>query len=180
MNIRIVSMTLLIICQLISTTLFADDNSDTMRALRAKEIKSGAVGKTINEGAENPKAVVWVITDLNCRYCTKIHQEVEKYKDLGIQLRFILFPRQGLGSPGYNKLVAIWNAKDPAAALHSAMQGQAIPSASGENPVKSHMALGRRWRLEGTPTVVFEDGTLWSGYYSPEKLAREAIKRSGA
>jgi len=154
----------------------AEDSA--LRAERQAKLKTNL--NEIVYAVESPKAVIHIFTDLNCGYCRKLHRTLSTLNELGIQVQIMAMPRQGEGSPSYNKFVSIWCSNDPKKQLDQAMDGEAIEPKHCENPVKQHLALGQEWGLIGTPTVVFSDGTLKPGYTSPDKLAKEAIQRSGS
>ena len=55
---------------------------------------------------------VTVFTDVDCGYCAKLHREMQTYLDVGIEVRYLAFPRAGVGSESYNKIVSVWCADD--------------------------------------------------------------------
>ncbi len=126
------------------------------------------------------KAVVTVFTDPDCGYCRKLHAEISQLLDLGIELRYLAFPRQGVGSPTYTKMESVWCSKDPKEAMTNAMQGEAVSvgTCSSAKEIEAQLELGQKIGINGTPTLVFADGTLVGGYLSAEKLAKEAIKHN--
>ncbi|MCB1674449.1 MAG: thioredoxin fold domain-containing protein, partial [Pseudomonadales bacterium] len=50
------------------------------------------------------KGVVYVFTDVDCGYCRKIHQEVPVMNNMGIEVRYLAFPRAGYPSPTSQKM----------------------------------------------------------------------------
>ncbi len=128
---------------------------------------------------EETKAVITIFTDLDCSYCRKLHAEIPKLVDMGIEVRYLAFPRQGVGSPAYDTLVAIWCARDRSEAMTQAMHGQSPGIMTCANPVENHMRLGQKAGIAGTPTIIFADGTMSPGYSSASRLARDAIKHKG-
>ena len=60
------------------------------------------------------KSHITVFTDTTCPYCHKLHAEVPELNKRGIEVRYVAFPRQGLGSPGDEQLQAVWCSKDVA------------------------------------------------------------------
>jgi thiol:disulfide interchange protein DsbC len=121
---------------------------------------------------EKPKHTVTVFTDIDCPYCRKMHQQMEAYNELGIAIRYLAFPRAGIGSKSYDKAVAAWCARDRQAALTAAKAGEPVESDTEncDNPVDGHLALSRKLGLTGTPALIFEDGTLVPGYLPPARL----------
>jgi len=124
------------------------------------------------------KHVVYVFTDIDCGYCRKLHSEMDQYMAAGIEIRYLFFPRAGLGSDSYNKAVAVWCAKDRQAALTKAKKGEAIEMKECDNPVKDHMQLGEELGASGTPMLVTEKGTIIPGYVNAISLAQGLDKES--
>jgi thiol:disulfide interchange protein DsbC len=124
------------------------------------------------------KGVVTVFTDTDCGYCRKLHSEVAQLVELGIEVRYLAFPRQGVGSPTYDQMVSVWCAKDRAKALSDAMDGKEIETKTCQNNLAEQFSIGQKMGLNGTPTLLFPDGTLVGGYVPAEKLAKEAMKHN--
>lgn len=122
--------------------------------------------------SENVKATVTVFTDIDCGYCRKLHREVPALNELGIAVRYLAYPRAGVGSASYDKAVSAWCAEDPNGALTRAKAGQEIEQAICANPVAAHYALGDQFGVTGTPAIFFEDGRLQPGYLPAEEMAR--------
>ena len=104
-------------------------------------------------GAGKVKATVTVFTDIDCGYCRKLHQEVPELNRLGIAVRYLAYPRAGIDSDSYNKIVSAWCSNDPLGALTKAKRGEAIPTRKCDNPVARQYALGSEVGVTGTPTV---------------------------
>jgi thiol:disulfide interchange protein DsbC len=122
-----------------------------------------AVGET--------KGVVNVFTDVDCGYCRKLHQEVPALNQMGIEVRYLAYPRAGVGSRSYQKIVSAWCAADPNKAMTQLKSGMEIPDVSCENPVAAQFDLGREVGVTGTPAIVLEDGRLLPGYMPAAELA---------
>ncbi|MCB1615023.1 MAG: DsbC family protein, partial [Pseudomonadales bacterium] len=58
------------------------------------------------------KGVLNVFTDVDCGYCQKLHSEMPELNALGIEVRYLAFPRAGLGSASYQKIASAWCADD--------------------------------------------------------------------
>lgn len=117
------------------------------------------------------RATVNVFTDVDCGFCRKFHQEVPALNDMGIEVRYLAYPRAGLQSAAYNKLVSAWCSTDPAAALTRLKAGQSIPPKTCENPVSRHYSLGQRAGISGTPAIITTDGRIVGGYLEADRLA---------
>ena len=121
---------------------------------------------------EPTKATITVFTDIDCGYCRKLHQEVPELNRLGVAVRYLAYPRAGIGSDSYDKAVAVWCADNPQKALTNSKAGKDIEMKTCVNPVEEHYAMGDAFGVTGTPAVVYEDGTLQAGYLPALDMAR--------
>lgn len=117
------------------------------------------------------KHTITVFTDTTCGYCRKLHQEMSQLNELGVKVRYMLFPRSGLSSPSYNVLQSIWCADDQQKAMNLAKSGGDITEKTCENPIKRHMEIANEFGLRGTPFIVTEKGTVINGYRPATELA---------
>ncbi len=124
------------------------------------------------------KSIVTVFTDPDCGYCRKLHEEIPKLLDLGIEVRYLAYPRQGMGSSTYTKMESVWCSNNRKEAMDHIMSGDEIKTIHCKNTIPDQMALGQKIGINGTPTLIFADGTLYGGYLSAAALAREALKHS--
>ncbi len=119
------------------------------------------------------KASVVVFTDVDCGYCRKLHNEVPKMNALGIQVKYMAYPRAGVGSKSYEKIASAWCAENPQDALTKLKSGETIPTnVCDGNPVPQHFNFAMRAGLTGTPAIILDSGQLIPGYLTAEKLAR--------
>jgi thiol:disulfide interchange protein DsbC len=123
-------------------------------------------------GPKDAKHTVTVFTDVECPYCVKLHQEVPELNRQGVRVRYLAFPRNGLTSPGYRKTVSVWCAEDRQQALTDAKAGKPVPEKTCDNPVADHFELGQALGVNGTPTLILEDGRLIPGYVPAARLVR--------
>ncbi len=122
---------------------------------------------------EKSKAHVYVFTDVDCYYCQKLHQEVPALEALGIEVRYLAYPRAGIGSDSYQKIASAWCAADPQSSLTTLKSGGDIPSnVCEDNPIAQQFALGSDLGVKGTPALITEAGVLLPGYMPADKLAR--------
>jgi thiol:disulfide interchange protein DsbC len=126
------------------------------------------------------KAIINVFTDVDCGYCQKLHQEVPQMNALGIEVRYMAFPRAGVGSETYKKLVSAWCADDQQTAMTALKARQTIPEKTCDNPVAEQFALGKALGVRGTPAIILQDGTLMQGYKPADKMAEALGIKTGA
>lgn len=122
--------------------------------------------------ATAPRHTVTVFTDLDCGYCSKLHQQVALFNAAGISVEYLLLPRGGLDSPSFDKAVSVWCAADRNDALTRAKRGEQIAGKVCPNPVREEFELGVRLGVNTTPAVFSDDGRYLGGYLTvPQMLA---------
>ena len=119
------------------------------------------------------KKVVYAFTDIDCGYCRKLHDEIQDYTDLGIEIRYLAFPRAGVGSASFQKYVSAFCAADNKQSLTDAKAGREIPTLNCENPVAAQYELGRMLGVSGTPSLILDSGQMVPGYVPAADLARQ-------
>lgn len=144
---------------------------------RGKLLKSMDESQMIVYPAKNEKAKVTVFTDIDCPYCVKLHHEMADYNAEGITIRYMAYPRSGVGTRSYKKAVSVWCADNPNKAMSDAKDGKAVPDKSCDNPVAQQYQLGQALGVQGTPAMFLEDGTSLPGYVPAKRLA-SAIKKN--
>ena len=120
--------------------------------------------------AKNEKYKVTVFTDIDCPYCVKLHREMSDYNNMGITIRYMAYPRSGVGSPSYDKIVSVWCSKDKKQAMSDAKEGKKIDKKTCDNPVAKQLDLGQSIGVRGTPAMFLTDGTMLPGYVPASRL----------
>ena len=115
------------------------------------------------------KSVVYSFTDADCPYCTKLHDEIDEINALGIEVRYLAWPRSEQSVP---KMEAIWCSKDRTDAMNKAKSGANVTAASCNSPVQAQMALGAKLGVNGTPAIFTESGQQVGGYLPAAQLAQ--------
>lgn len=119
------------------------------------------------------KAVMNVFTDVDCGYCRKFHQEVPQLNAMGIEIRYLAYPRAGIPSGSYNKIAQAWCAEDQQDILTKVKNGQRVDvEVCDNNPIAEHYAFGSSIGVTGTPAIVLMDGTLIPGYQPADNFAK--------
>ncbi len=121
---------------------------------------------------KKPKYTVNVFTDIDCGYCRKLHRQMPQYLDQGIRVRYLFYPRAGIGSKAYDKAVTAWCSKDRKQALTDLKNGKKLPEKHCKNPVADEYRLGQMLGVNGTPYMVLENGEAIPGYIPPKRLAK--------
>ena len=124
------------------------------------------------EGRGGSLETINVFTDVDCGYCRKLHSEIAEINALGIRVRYLAYPRGGIGSEGYEKLVTAWCAEDPQATLTNLKSGRTMKMSNCESPVKDQYFLGQQIGISGTPAIITSDGRLFPGYLPAGELSK--------
>lgn len=130
-------------------------------------------------------AIVWkqgsgarklvVFADPNCGYCRRLEKDLSNVKDVSVYT--FLYPVLGGDSP--DKVRDIWCAKDPAKTWRDWMLESKNPPRSmgpcDTSALERIAALGRKHRVTGTPTLVFESGIRISGALTAGEMEKQLI-----
>ena len=119
----------------------------------------------------NGKRRLAVFADPNCGYCKRFERALQQVKDVTVYT--FVIPILGGDSP--QKANAIWCAKDPVSAWRNWMlDGTAPPHSTAggcdDAAIERNLALSRKNHVNGTPSIVFEDGTRAPGALTAEQL----------
>lgn len=117
------------------------------------------------------KYSVSVFTDVECTYCRRLHSQINEYLADGIEVRYLMYPRNGPSSRAWTTAEQVWCSKDRNSALTAAKNDQKFASTDCDaSIVGQQYTMGQEIGLSGTPAIVLEDGTLISGYLTPDQL----------
>lgn len=110
--------------------------------------------------------------DPNCGFCKKLHNDLRGLKDATVYV--FLYP---ILSPDSNdKAKAIWCSKDRATAWTDYMRDGKAPAAAADNcktPLQQTVALGQSLGVNGTPTLIFQDGSRMPGAQGLEQIEQK-------
>ena len=115
----------------------------------------------IKQGTGARKLVVF--GDPNCGYCKRLEKDLLALKDVSIYT--FLYPILGPDSTAKSR--DIWCAKDPGKAWRAWMVDGQLPAKAAANcdtaAIDLNTEMGRKYKVQGTPAVVFEDGSRAPG-----------------
>jgi thiol:disulfide interchange protein DsbC len=113
-----------------------------------------------------------VFGDPNCGYCKRFERDLAKLNDVTVYT--FLYPI--LGPDSNVKSRDIWCAKDSGKVWRAwMMDGVAPPKNIGScdtTALERNLELGKKHRVQGTPAVVFEDGTRVPGAIPFDRLEK--------
>ncbi|MEE8092744.1 MAG: DsbC family protein [Gammaproteobacteria bacterium] len=130
---------------------------------------------------EDVKHTVTIFTDIDCGYCRQFHSEIAKVNELGIEVRYLFYPRTGPDTDSWFKADKVWcsGAEARNSALTLAKLGGQIPDESCDSsPVNDHYELGLLVGVRGTPTMYSESGVHVGGYLPPDELLKRLEEAS--
>lgn len=106
--------------------------------------------------------------DVNCPFCARFHRLLPELHAEGIKVRYMAFPNYGLASDTYQETLNVWCNPDRASALARSKRGMPLPlsQCAEPNPVDAQFFVGESFAIEGTPSIVFENGAVHTGTLS--------------
>lgn len=117
------------------------------------------------------RSYITVFTDTTCFYCQKLHQEVPELNRRGVEVRYLAYPRSGVGSDGFRQLATAWCASDRRDTLTRMKNREAVAdNVCAGNPVARQYELGQEMGVRGTPAIVTADGQMIPGYRQVDDL----------
>jgi thiol:disulfide interchange protein DsbC len=130
-------------------------------ALRV-DFKALPLDRAVKTRRGDGSRVLVTFEDPNCPYCRRLWQNMQELKNVTIYT--FLYPI--LSNDSSVKSKAIWCAKDRAAAWDQFMMSNKLPAAAADDckhPLEQNVALGRELSINGTPTIIFADGSRAAG-----------------
>jgi len=163
--------------QFIDTRTRANITEDRIAKLTAIDFSQLALKDAIvwKQGTGARKLVVFA--DPNCGYCRKFERDLQAVKDVTVYT--FLYPILGGDSP--DKARAIWCSKDATKVWRDWMlQGKEIPASANcdVSALQRNVAFGRNHRINGTPGLVFEDGTHKAGAMNAAQIEQLLVARA--
>jgi thiol:disulfide interchange protein DsbC len=113
-----------------------------------------------------------VFTDVTCFYCQKLHREVDQLNSMGIEVRYLAFPRGGIPSDSATKLATAWCSTDRQTTLTELKAGVEMPlNECADNPIAMQYQIGQEMGVSGTPAIITSAGQMIPGYRPAADLA---------
>lgn len=99
---------------------------------------------------------------------------LEKRKDIAFYIKLFPLP---MHKGSYDKSKAIL-CEDSLALLDNAFAGKEIPKPKCEtSQVDDNLKLGQKLGINGTPTMIFPDGSLVSGALDADSIISQVVKK---
>ncbi|TAK69303.1 MAG: DsbC family protein [Betaproteobacteria bacterium] len=137
-----------------------------LSAIKWENLPLDAAVKTVRG---NGKRTLAVFSDPNCPYCKRFEKDLAKVDDVTIYT--FLYPI--LSQDSHDKSRAVWCSADRSKAWSDLMLNGAVLTATRcDTPIEKTLELGRRYRVTGTPTLVFANGERVPGAIPAEQVEK--------
>lgn len=147
-------------------------NLTAERTAKMSEVKWDTLplNKAIKEVKGNGSRKLAVFSDADCPFCRKLEPELDKLTNVTIYT--FLYPIESLHPAAVPLSKQIWCEKNRLKAWKAYMLKGEKPTAKGDcdNTVDEVIALGNRLRVNGTPTLIFENGQRVPGFIPASRL----------
>jgi thiol:disulfide interchange protein DsbC len=118
----------------------------------------------------NGKRRLAVFEDPNCGYCKRFERDLQKVNNVTVYM--FLYPI--LSADSNEKSKNIWCAKDRVKAWQDWMVRDQTPAAAScdASAIARNLEVGRKFKITGTPTLVFADGSRVPGAISAAEVEK--------
>jgi thiol:disulfide interchange protein DsbC len=139
-----------------------------LNAIRFADLPLGQAFKIVRGKGSRQLAY---FSDPRCPYCRRFDQEIAKIDDVTVHV--FLIPIIAPDSAAVSK--AVWCAPDRSKAWLDLMLREIeppAPKANCDTPLEKNLALSRKYRISGTPTLIFADGQRVAGMMPAARLTK--------
>ena len=125
----------------------------------------------------NGKRKLAVFEDPNCGYCKRFERDLQKVNDVTIQTFLIPI----LSADSAEKSKNIWCAKDKNKAWLDWMVRDQNPAKAScdTTALERNLAFSKKYKITGTPTVFFANGTRVPGAISAPEIEKQLASAAG-
>ena len=151
---------------------FTKKRQTELSAIKWEDLPLDVAVKTVRG---NGKRTLAVFSDPNCPYYKRFEKDTIKVSDVTIYT--FLYPI--LGPDSIEKAKAVWCSADKSKAWNDLMQSGTAPAlARCDTPIEKIKAFGDKYRITGTPTLVFTSGERVPGAVPVEQLEKLLAENS--
>lgn len=150
----------------------SEERARKLFAIDFKKLPFELAVKIVKGNGERQLAV---FTDPNCGFCKKLEKELTLVDNITIyQFMYPVF--QG----SEEKAKRVWCSKDRVKAWNDLMLNDITPAAGNcDTPTAKVLALGKKLKVNGTPALIFADGTKNPGYMPAADLEKALAAAAG-
>ena len=142
--------------------------AERSRKLFAIDFNKLPLHQAVKQVKGNGERKLAIFTDPNCGFCKRLEKELVNVDNITIyQFLYPIFP----GSD--EKVRNVWCSNDRSKAWDNLMLNDVTPPAANcETPTEQVLALGKKLKINGTPGLIFADGTSNPGYMPAAELEK--------
>ena len=161
--------------QLIDTRTQRNLTDERLQKITSIDFKTLPVKDAITIVRGNGERKLAIFEDPNCGYCKRFERDLAKLDNITVYL--FLYPI--LGKDSQDKSKAIWCAKDQAKSWQDWMLHDQTPANAtcDTAALKRNLDFGQKYKITGTPTSIFVDGTRVPGAIDMAQLEKQLGKR---
>lgn len=138
-------------------------------------------------GKPDAPGKIIVFDDPECKFCKKLHPEMEKivteHPELAFFIKLFPLPSHQGALPKAQAIACVQSKGDnsrAAAMLADALQGKPVPAADCKtDQIDKNIALAKALHIATTPTLIMPDGRILPGFKEAEKIVA-AVKETAA
>jgi len=114
--------------------------------------------------------IINVVTDIDCPYCRKFHDDIATYVKNGVKVRYLVF---AIKTSAKRKIISAWCANNKNKAFTLLKKEKIIEKLNCDNPINEHQDIISSIGVSSTPSIFLPNGELIQGYMSPEEVIQK-------
>ena len=164
--------------ELIDTRARRNLTEDRITRLTAIDFKALPLGDAITIVHGKGERKLAVFEDPNCGYCKRFEKDLQNVDNVTVYL--FLYPI--LSPDSAEKSRNIWCAKDQGGAWADWMLRDKTPAAASCDTaaLQRNLAFGRKYKITGTPTLIFADGVRVPGAVGAQEVDKRLAEAASA
>lgn len=153
----------LIIGRVVETKTYQDLTKARVEEINAINFADLPFESAIKIVKGNGKRLMAIFADPNCIYCKNMHRVMQKIDNVTVFIFLLNIVSEDSAAISRQ----IWCSRDPRKAWDNQMLGIKLEQTSAPDCIAPHekiLALGKKLKIKGTPTIYFADGTRAAGF----------------
>ncbi|MBB5390317.1 MULTISPECIES: DsbC family protein [unclassified Herbaspirillum] len=162
----------LFIGRVVDAQTYRDFTKEKIEAINKVPFSGLPLDKAIKTVKGNGKRMMAIFEDPNCIYCKRLHKTLQEVDNTTVYT----FQYNILSPDSIVKSRNIWCAPNPSKAWSDWMiNGKEAPAAAAScnAPHDEVLALGKKMKVTGTPTIIFTDGSRVPGAIDAKALEQK-------